>query len=236
MARETTKELGGRKSQGVMSRPYDKTRPEEVAPEMRGALDRARAALSVGEFGRDLAAEVAFDDNGEVGLRRSQYVRSCFRRFRSLRANLVSSVSQPMRPNFMSVLGQRARDLGLSGAQTRAILARGTEYHVLLRRIRETERAAAECSRERGSALDVRGRTGVALRRLLPVSAAPNPSDAVLPCFPGPPGSLLPAHQQVPSLHDLDCPLGFVMESRPFRETDGGKNPHAKTERKTGNF
>ena len=50
MAREATQEPGGWRPQGVMGRVYNKTRSEEVAPEVRGASGRACAALKVEEF------------------------------------------------------------------------------------------------------------------------------------------------------------------------------------------
>ena len=53
-----------------MARIYNKTRTEEVSPEMCGALDRACRLLGVGDFVRDLGTEVAFDVDGEVRVSR----------------------------------------------------------------------------------------------------------------------------------------------------------------------
>ena len=52
MAREATQEPGGWRPQGVMGRVYNKTRCEEVASGMRGALGRACVALKVEEFAK----------------------------------------------------------------------------------------------------------------------------------------------------------------------------------------
>ena len=64
MAREAAQELGGKQSQGAMDRVYDRARPEDVAPEMRGVLGRARTTLGVEGFLRESILEVAFDGNG----------------------------------------------------------------------------------------------------------------------------------------------------------------------------
>ena len=59
--REATQELGGWKSPAVMESVYTKTRPEEVAPEMRAAAEQARRALEVERFVSDLDREVSAD-------------------------------------------------------------------------------------------------------------------------------------------------------------------------------
>ena len=46
MTREATQELGGWKSPAVMENLYNKTRSEEVAPEMRAAVSAACAILA----------------------------------------------------------------------------------------------------------------------------------------------------------------------------------------------
>ena len=54
MGREATRVLGGCKTPSVTVRDYNKARSEEVAPEMRGALDRACSVLSAGEFAQNV--------------------------------------------------------------------------------------------------------------------------------------------------------------------------------------
>ena len=65
MAREAT---------GARKRVYNKTRSGQLAPEMQGAIDRARPILSIEEFVRGLELEASFGDEGVGGLSRSRQV------------------------------------------------------------------------------------------------------------------------------------------------------------------
>ena len=104
-----------------MGRVYNRTRSEEVAREMSGALDRAFSILRVEELVKELVKEL--EDVGLVGLPRDHYVRTWFHRFWTSKGYLAPDVVQPTCPNFLSAMGRRARKLGLSDTQKRAILS-----------------------------------------------------------------------------------------------------------------
>ena len=54
-----------------------------------------------------------------------------------------------IRPNFLGGMG---RNVALSDTQKRAILSWGTEYRARLRKVRESDPAVAECTRDGVSA------------------------------------------------------------------------------------
>ena len=121
-------------------------------------MDRPHATLCVEVFVGELDIEAPFDDEGVVDQPWSQYVRTWFHRFRRLKSHLAPGVVKPMCSNFLSALDRRVRALGSSGTQKRVVLSWETEHGALWRRSRETEHAAAGCTRERESA--IRGRHG----------------------------------------------------------------------------
>ena len=139
VAREATKELRGWRLQGVMKRMYNKTRPEEVAPEMRGALGRARPMLIVEEFVKDLELEAPFFHESVAGLPLDKYGRTWFHCFRMIEGHLAPGVARLMCPNFLIGIGRRMRERALSDMQKRATLPWGTESRALLQKVREAE-------------------------------------------------------------------------------------------------
>ena len=86
-------------------------------------------------------------------------------------------MAQPLRPKFISTMGRRVRELGLSDMQKRAALYWGTECRARLPKNREAEQAAAKFSRERDSVLYARP------PRTKPLSAIGQ--SGLRPVFPG---------------------------------------------------
>ena len=89
MPRAATQELGGRRSPGVMESMPNKTRTEELVPEMRAALERPCAFLSVEAPLKDLdrGASLAYESvlGGDDGARANVW----FHRFCALKEPLT---------------------------------------------------------------------------------------------------------------------------------------------------
>ena len=99
MPSEATQELGGRTSPTVMDGVYTKTRPEEVAPEMRAAADKACRGLEVERFVGDLDHEVCAEASEMLGSERGDEVRVWRHQFRSVKDLLAPAVAFPIKEN-----------------------------------------------------------------------------------------------------------------------------------------
>ena len=102
MTREVTQEPGDWKSPSAMENVYNRTRAEDVAPEMRAAVSKARAILEVTSFGENLDREVCPDSDEMLGPKKESFVRIWFRLFCSVREYLVPISAIPIRENFWS--------------------------------------------------------------------------------------------------------------------------------------
>ena len=126
---------GGWETPSVLERLYSKADFEEVSPEMCGALDRARAILSVEEFAAGLENDVSLKDKDLFGLAREP------------------NVVDPIRAKCLSVLGRWVRKPDSSDVSMRRSLTLGAGSRAPFRKIRRAESAASGRSRERDSAL-----------------------------------------------------------------------------------
>ena len=153
MAREATQELGGWKSPAVMEGVYTRARSEEVVPEMRAAVAKACAGLEVERFVEDLDRDVCVESSEALGAERGAEARVWRQRFRSVRDLLLPSVVLPIREDFWSLMGRRARALKLTTRQMREILSRGSSYRSELRRRRSEEPRSAARAKEREAAV-----------------------------------------------------------------------------------
>ena len=102
MAREASQELGGLKSPAVMGGVYTKARSEEVVPELREAVARARAGLEVEHFARGLARDVCAGASGALGAEQGAEARIWRHRLRSVRELLAPSAVVPIKRIFGS--------------------------------------------------------------------------------------------------------------------------------------
>ena len=110
MSREATQEFGGWETPGAIENEYTKDWSEEVEPEMRSAIKKARADVC-GRFGRQFVPR----QRGCCWFRK-RGSRSCLvSSFCTLKAYLKPSIVLPIRDNFPGTLGRRVRRLGLSG-------------------------------------------------------------------------------------------------------------------------
>lgn len=119
----------------------NKTRTEELEPEMRAALERPRAFLSVEASLKDLDRGASLADESVLGGDDGACANVWFHRFCAFEEPLTPSAASPVRANFMSLSGRRARALALSGIQ-KVVLSRSD----LRTAVRARERdAAVEC-------------------------------------------------------------------------------------------
>ena len=107
MSFEATQEQGGVKSPGVKENVHSKTKSEEVAPGMRGAICRACALLAVVAFVKDLERDASLADGSALGANRGACTSARFHRFCALKGRLVRSVALPIRGSSMGILGRR---------------------------------------------------------------------------------------------------------------------------------
>ena len=114
MSREATQKMGGWTSPTVMGAAHNKTRCEEVAPEMRAAVSRACAVPDVTFVVEGLDREACADVDEILGAEKSSVARLWFRRFFSLQEYFA-----PICENFWSLTGRRVRHLNLFGSQRR---------------------------------------------------------------------------------------------------------------------
>ena len=85
MVRGATQELGGMRSPAVTGGVYAKARSEEVAPDMRSALDKARAGLEVEMFVRGLGRDMCVEASEALGSEKGAESRVWPHQFRSVR-------------------------------------------------------------------------------------------------------------------------------------------------------
>ena len=81
MPREATQELGGRETPSVMECEYSATESEEVAPEMRGALDLAITLLRIEGFAEDPERDASFEGRALHSYRVSLFQSNASRPF-----------------------------------------------------------------------------------------------------------------------------------------------------------
>ena len=116
---ESTHELSGWKTLGVMEGVGNKAKSEAVGPEKRSAISRA-GPLRGREFSaKDLVHGVSLADELEARVEQGACSRAWFHRFRSLKEYLAPSAVLPIRENLTGILGRRPRASALLGAQTR---------------------------------------------------------------------------------------------------------------------
>ena len=105
---------------------YNKARPEEVVPEMRAAINRARTLVDILACVVDLGDDSCVDEEEAAGSDEGAAVRLWFHRFCSLREHLAPAIVLPIRDNFLGILGGRVRRIGLPYTQkTRRTVAGG---------------------------------------------------------------------------------------------------------------
>ena len=147
MAREASQDLGGWKSPAVMEGVYTKARSGEVVPEMRSAVAK------VARFVRDLDHVVGAESSEFMGAEQGAEARVWRQLFRSARDLLVPSAVLPIREEFWSLMGRRAKAPNLSTHQMREVLSRGSSYRAELRWYRSEEPLKVARTRDRESAV-----------------------------------------------------------------------------------
>ena len=96
-----------------MENVYNKTKSEEVAPEVRGASGRACALLAVETFVKDLDWDMSLADESALPADRGACASAGFHRFCTLKENLVLSVA-PLDPwEFQEYFGVPYAGLGV---------------------------------------------------------------------------------------------------------------------------
>ena len=99
-----------------MEAVYNKTRTEEVLPEMRAAVDKACAVLDVTSFVGNLDGDVCLDSGEVPG--RTRAPGSCW--------------VLPNFDNFWPLTGRRVRLLSLPDSQRRVVLSSGPDFRATL--------------------------------------------------------------------------------------------------------
>ena len=132
---------------------YTRARSEEVAPDMRSAVTKARAVLEVTSFVEDLDRVVCADGEGALGSGRGSAARIRSHRFCSLRESLVPVVVFPIRDNFWAFAGRRVHLLNLSDMQWREVLSWAGDFRSALKVIRSSAPSRLVRTRDRDAAL-----------------------------------------------------------------------------------
>ena len=109
MTREAARELGGWKSPAVMEAVHKRTRSGEVLPEMRAAGAKACAMLDVTACIENLERDLCPDSAEFLGPDGGTHARVWFHLFCSLKDFLAPAAVLPIRENFWSIMGRRAR-------------------------------------------------------------------------------------------------------------------------------
>ena len=151
---EATQELGGWETPGVMERVYGKARSEEVAPEMRSAINKACTFLDVQAFVVYLGHISCVYSGEAVGTDKGAATCVWLHRCCAIKDFPKPSNAVPIRANFLGILGRRVRRIELSDAQKRVFLVRGADFCAALNVYKNAHPEVCVQARDRDEAVD----------------------------------------------------------------------------------